>query len=178
MDELARIIVTGGASFAGGYALKFVEPRPKVVWWSHHAFWFELDPANKAAVFTHALTIQNVGRKAASDIEIVHRAKPELFKLNPSLDFTERTTPDGQHIIQIATIAPKEWFSLEFLSARQIPELLYIRTKDGHCERIQIQPQRIFPRWYLFLLRILVLIGLGFSIYWLIRAIYFISSRF
>src|SRR5712672_1024121 len=103
MDELAKIIVAAVTSFAGGYALKFVEPRSKVVWWSSHAFWFELDRVNKTAVFTHALTVQNVGRKAASDIEIVHGSKPELFKLNPSLDFTERTTPDGQHITHIAS---------------------------------------------------------------------------
>jgi hypothetical protein len=178
MDDVTKIAVTSVASLAGGYALKFVQPRSKVVWWSPHAFWFNLNPQTNTGVYTHALTIQNVGRKAVSDIEIAHRSKPELFKLNPSLDFVERTTPDGQHIICIASIARKEWFSIEFLSANQIPELLYIRTKDGHCQRIQIQPQRIFPRWYLGLLQILILVGFGFSLYWLIRAVYFISENF
>lgn len=178
MDDLVKIITTGVVSLAGGYFLKFLEPASKVVWWSAHAFSFETDPTQKSTVWTHAFTIQNIGRKVASEIEIVHRAKPELFKLNPSLDFTEHITPDGQHVIRIASLAPKEWFSIEFLSLHEIPALLYIRTKDGHAEGIPIQFQRIYPPWYLTILKGFVLIGLGFSLYWFIRAGLFISSHF
>ena len=178
MDDLTKIIAAGAISFGVGYALRFVEPRSKVVWWSPHAFWFDLDAEKTRAVFTHSLTIQNIGRKAAECVEIVHRTRPELFKLNPSLDFTEVTTPDGQHIIRIASLARREFFSIEFISAKAIPELLYVRTKDGHSERIPIQPQRIFPRWYLGLLQGFILIGIAFTIYWLIRAGIFISSHF
>jgi hypothetical protein len=36
------------------------------------------------------------------------------------LDYTESVTSDGQHVIKIASLGPKEFFSVEFLSLQQV----------------------------------------------------------
>jgi hypothetical protein len=181
MDNLIPLIITGVVSFAVGFALKYVEPKSKLVWWSPHNFLFTIQVVPdkpKLELFTHALTIQNLGRKPAEQIEIVHRLRPDHFKLQPSLDYEEDYTPDKEHIIRVPSLASKDFFSIEFLAYVRLPELLYIRSRDGHAQFITIQPQRVFPKWLNILSMIFTLIGFGFTIYWLINAIYFISQNF
>lgn len=178
MENLIPYLVTGLVSLAVGYLLKYVEPKSRVVWWSPHSFLFTLQPVPEQpqlSLFTHALTIQNLGRKPAERIEIVHRSRPDHFKLEPALDFDEDFTPDKEHIIRVPSLASKDFFSIEFLSYATLPDLLYIRSKDGPAKRIPIQTQRVFPRSIQIISAIFTLIGFGFTLYWLIRAIYYLS---
>jgi len=168
MDTLAGYVATGVVTFVAGWALKTLEPKVKIVWWSAHQFLFQLtNPA--LALFTHAITVQNVGRKTAEAVEIVHKARPDFFKLQPALDYEEKTTPAGEHVIRVQSLGPKEFFTIEFLSYVSIPELLFIRSETGHALPIQIQPQRIFPYWLRLILNGLIFVGFGFVVYWLIR---------
>jgi hypothetical protein len=181
MDNLIPYIVTALLSFAVGYALKHIEPKSKLVWWSPHNFLFNVDVVPeqpKVSILTHAITIQNLGRKSAEVIEIIHRFRPDHFKLQPAFDYEEDYTPDKEHIIRIQSLASKEFFSIEFLSYKSLPELVYIRSKDGEAKFIKIQPQRVFPRWLQLLSLFFIFIGFGFSIFWIIKAIYFISQHF
>lgn len=173
MDNLLPYLVTGIVSFAVGYALKFVEPKSRLVWWSPHNFLFELDinPGQpKLLLLTHSISIQNIGRKPAEIVEIAHKFRPDYFKLQPALDYDEDLTPAQEHIIRVPTLAPREFFTIEFLSYRSLPELLYIRSKGGPAKNIVIQAQRVFPRSIQLLSAILLLAGGGLLIYWVIRA--------
>jgi hypothetical protein len=87
------------------------------------------------------------------------------------------TTTHGEHIIRVKTLGPKEFFTLQLLSYKTIPILLNIRSKEGAAQAIQIQPQRIFPKWFQILSVGLLLIGLGFVVYWVIMALIFISRN-
>ncbi len=172
MLNIAGYVATGIVSVIVGLLLRHLEPKSKVVGWSPHRFLFNLvDPP--IILFTHAHTVQNIGRKAAEDIEIFHRSRPDFFKLEPALNYEEYITPAGEHVVKIPNLGPKEFFTIEFLTykAAYLPELLYIRTKDGQSEFIAIQPQRIFPRWFRYLVALFIWIGIGFSVYWLISAI-------
>lgn len=168
MESLAGYIATGVVSLLVGLALRSLEPKVKILWWSPHQFLFQLTQPN-LSLLTHAITIQNIGRKAAEGVEIVHKKRPDFFKLQPALDYAEDTTPAGEHIIRVGSLGPKEFFTIEMLSYVSIPELLFIRSEAGHAQVIQIQPQRIFPRWLNYLFLVLQVIGFGFVIYWLLR---------
>jgi len=52
-------------------------------------------------VSTHTLTIQNVGWRPASRIEILHGQTPQLFRFVPQVNFTQSVTPAGEHVITI-----------------------------------------------------------------------------
>ncbi len=174
MDSLAGYVVTGVISLAVGIALRALEPKVKIVWWNPHQFLFNLNPT--LALFTHAMTIQNIGRKSAEGVEIGHKKRPDFFKLQPALDYEESATPSGEHIIRVKSLGPNEFFTVEFLSHTTLPELLFIRSTAGHAQFIQIQPQRVFPRWWNSFATLMFLIGLGFIIYWLLKAGIFILS--
>lgn len=119
---------------------------------------------------THAITIQNIGRKTAEFVEVVHKNRPDNFALQPSLDFTESTIPTGEHVIRVKSIGPKETFTIQMLSYATLPELQYIRPEAGHAQNIAIQPQRIFPKWLNSAVTIAMVTGAGFIVYWGIRA--------
>lgn len=164
MENVFEIVGSIIVGLTVGVLLQYLQPRVKIVYWTAHLFTYQLrNPA--VTVMTHGITIQNLGRKTAEQLEIVHRRRPDFFQLNPALPFTEETTPDGQHVIRIGTLGPKEFFSIEFLSHATVPGLLNIRSQDGRADLIGIQPQRIFPRWFNILVIFLLLVGISFSVY-------------
>lgn len=142
------------------YLFDNLQPRSRVVVWSPHSFLFDNIQAG-ISIYTQNYTIQNLGRKSAEDIEIVHRTKPDYFKLQPERLFTEHTTPTGEHIIKIDSLGPKEFFSVEILSYIQIPDLILIRSKDGQVRLIQFLILQIQPRWRRFSFIFFMLMGLG-----------------
>lgn len=131
--ELIKQITTGIITFVAGYLLKNFEPKAKVLWWSTHAFRFNLPnpPHPNALVFTRSITIQNVGRRIAENIEISHASLPGFFKLQPALDYTPTETPTGEHIIRVATLGPRQFFTIEFISFNEAPVLSYVKSADG-----------------------------------------------
>ncbi len=100
----------------------------------------------------------------------MHRKPPDFFQFYPSLNYTQSTTPAGEHVLRVNSIASKEWFSIQFLSYLNVPELLYIRSTAGHASLMPWMVVRKLPLWVIQLFRILILIGSGFCAYWLIEA--------
>jgi len=179
-DELQRNILTGVISFAVGYLLKNIEPSARLIWWSTHAFHYNLpNPPNpNVGIYTRSITIQNIGRKIAENIEVTHQSPAGFFKLEPAYNYTTAQTPTGEHIINVPSLAPKNFFTVEFISFQPMPALLYVKSKEGMAQWVKIQPQRIWPRWYVITLQALILVGLAFSVYWLIRAFNAINALF
>jgi hypothetical protein len=174
MPEIAGYIATGAVALIVGLLLRSLEPKAKVVYWSPHNFFFELKREN-VVLQTNSLTIQNIGRKPAENIEIIHKTKPDFFQISPSMPFSEENNASGEHILRIASLGSREAFTLQLLSYKTVPVLLYVRFKEGPAIPIQIQPQRIFPKWLQYLSSLLIIVGAGFVLYWLIRAVIFLS---
>ncbi len=104
MDSLTGYVATGLVMLIVGLLLRELEPKVKVVWWSPHQFQFQL-PQPPNILLTHAITIQNIGRKKAEGIEIVHTSKPSFFQLQPPLNYVESYTPQGEHIVRVDSLA-------------------------------------------------------------------------
>jgi len=176
MAELSGYIATGIVSLVVGLLLRYIEAKAKIVYWFPHNFFFELKKEN-VVLQTNSLTVQNTGRRPAENIEIIHKQKPDFFQLAPSIPYEEETTSNGEHVLRVKTLGPKEFFMLQLLSYKTVPVLLNVRSKEGPAKTIQIQPQKIFPLWFQWVSAGLFFIGLGFAIYWCIKAIIFISNN-
>jgi len=179
MDSIVPFIITGMVSLIVGYALKFLEPRSRIVWWSPHQFWYTVDITTDQPpiqLYTHSISIQNMGRKPAEQIEIAHEWRPDHFKLQPQLDYEEVLAPDKTHIIRIGSLAPKEFFSLEFLSYKSNPTFLYVRSKDGPAVYVTGQRQQTTSKFIQVVSAVCLLTGMAFILYWIVRAIMFVSA--
>jgi hypothetical protein len=123
---------------------------------------------------TQSVSIKNLGRKPAEWVEIVHAQRPDFFQLNPSLNYTEDVTPTGEHVIRVNSLAPKEFFTIQFLSYLNAPQPLYIRSAAGHASSIPVMAVRQYPRWVYYGVRGLLVIGGGFTVYSVIRTVEFL----
>jgi|SRR5712691_11951043 hypothetical protein len=175
MEGLAGYIATGVVSLAVGLLLRQLEPKSRLVYWLPHNFLFELKD-EKVTLRTDSLTLQNLGRKSATNIEIIHKSRPDYFKFATAVAFDEATTPNGEHVIKIASLGAREFINLQLLSYKTLPVLLNIRSAEGPAAPIQIQLQRQFPRWVYAISAVLTLVGLGFTAFWLIKAVAYISK--
>ncbi len=201
MEPLAGYVATVCASVAATYLSQFLKPNVKILYWLSHNFLYaiptnQLNPANSAQalppasaepaaagqpappasflLLTHSVTIQNFGRETADWVEIVHRRKPDFFQLYPSLNYTEGTTPSGEHVLRVESVAPKEYFVIQLLSYVRPPEFLYIRSAAGHASPMPWMVVRKYPQWVYGLIGLLMLTGAGFCAYWLIRGAIFV----
>ncbi len=160
------------AALFGGivtYALKFLEPKAKLVFWFPHSFRYHITSQN-VTIHTQSYLLQNMGYKQAKNIEIVHLKKPDFFKLSPSLLYTEKFTPDGEHVLCMDSLASKEFFALEILSYGTLPELQYIRYEDGQARQIQFDFKPSMEKWKITAIRLLILTGGITIIYSIIMA--------
>ena len=108
MEKLIGYIATGIVSLIVGLLLQRFQSKPKLLYWLPGSFLFELnDP--QVTPRTDSLTIQNIGRKKATNVEIVHKYKPDHFHFSTAISFTEETNPNGEHIIKIPGLGAKEF---------------------------------------------------------------------
>lgn len=177
-DKLIGAIITSliGLLFWG--IQRRLEPGAKLGWWMPHNFLFSLpvqNLPNPLLIQTSTLTVQNLGRKAAEEVQVIHQTKIDHFQLNPRRDYTETIAADGTHIINVGSLGPKEWLQIQVLSHVTPPFLVGIRSKDGPAKNVRFHIVRKFSKPVEALFGASVLIG-GFAIlYWIVRAVMFIS---
>ncbi len=176
MDTLGSYVATIIVSLIVGYLSRFLEPKSKLLCWSPHNFLFNLKNEN-VVIQTNSLTVQNWGRKPAEGIEIIHKTRPDFFEIQPSIGYTESSSPTGEHIIHVPSLGPKEWFVVQLLSYKTVPQLQNVRWKDGQGKWIHIAPQRVWPRPFVVAANVIALIGIGTIAYWLIRAVIYLNSQ-
>ena len=175
MEELVGYVATGVVMLVVGLLLRELEPKVKVVWWPAHGFTYNLSQLTPPTVLrSDAYTIQNIGRRQAEFIEVVFKSEPDHFSLYPSLNYQTSTTPSGEYVIQVTSLGPKEFYTLQILSYATLPQLLYIRSGAGHARQIPVQWARWYPRWVYWVIGLFTISGFGFLVYWAIQAIYFV----
>lgn len=200
MDSLAGYIATLCVGAAGQYLSQFLRPKVKIKYWLSHSFIYkipnnQLNPApaapalppaagNQAAppaapthffLLTQSVTIQNFGRECADWVEIVHVQKPDYFQLQPSLNYTENTSPiTGEHVLRVESLAPKEFFTIQFLCYTHMPALGYIRSEAGHAALMPWMIVTAYPKWVYATIWLTILTGAGFCAFWIIKGSIFV----
>ncbi|ERS84829.1 hypothetical protein Q672_18015 [Marinobacter sp. EVN1] len=168
MDPILKYIVTGLVSLSVGLLLQRFQARPNLKYFLPGTFLFDVtDP--KVSIRTDSLTIQNFGRKAAQNIEIIHKERPDHFQFSQAMGFEEEHAPDGSHITKISSLGPKEFINIQYLSHIKPPVLLNVRSEDGPAKLIQVQFQRLYPQWFNFSAAALLLVGLGTILYGIVK---------
>lgn len=174
MESLVGYIATGLVSLIVGLLLQRLQSKPKLLYWLPGSFTFEVqDP--KVVLGTDSLTIQNDGRKTATNIEIIHKQRPDHFQFSTAIVYSEAEAPNGNHVIKIPSLGPKEFINIQLLSHTQRASLLNVRSEDGPAQLIGVHLQRLYPKWLMLGSALLILIGAGFCLYWLIASIIYLT---
>jgi hypothetical protein len=200
MDTLAGYIATLCVGAIGTYLSQFLRPKIKIRYWQPHSFIYTIPknqqlpapnpaqalpaPAGNVAVppsspanfllLTQSVTIQNFGRGSADWVEIVLARKPDYFQLYPALNFTENTNATGEHTLRVQSLAAKEFFTIQFLCYTHAPVLSLVRSNAGRASEMPWLTVKKYPRWVYLLMWLAMVIGIGFSAYWIIKGGIFI----
>jgi hypothetical protein len=117
-------------------------------------------------VLTHALSIQNLGLRPARRVEIIHRQRPQFFKIQPAVNFTETTNPSSEHVITIQSLAPREYVTIQILSTGAIPDLMAVKSEDGPAQQVTTQQQFVLSKRRQVILLLLLIVGFVTTAYW------------
>lgn len=176
MEGLTGYIAIGIISLVVGMVLRSLERKPNIAYWQPHYALFKV-PDPEITVQTDSINIQNLGSKEAEAIEIIFKEKPDHFQFTPSIQFATEQTPNNEFLIKLDTLGPKEFITLHILSYATAPKVELIRCKTGIAKMMPYQTLKKYPRWFELGSALMLLVGLGFTIYWLIMAIIFISRN-
>jgi hypothetical protein len=83
METLGGYVAGIAILVAAAYLSGLLEAKARVVYWGAHAFTFTIPRTPPIHVTTTALTVQNIGRRVANEIEVAHDRAPEVFSLWP-----------------------------------------------------------------------------------------------
>ncbi|MCR8922516.1 hypothetical protein NO559_07010 [Dasania sp. GY-MA-18] len=164
MDPIIGYIATGVISLTVGLLLQFLKSKPRLKYFLPGTFLFQINEP-RADIRTDSLTIENFGLKTATNIEIIHKDKPDHFQFSQAIGFSESTNPDGSHITKIPSLGPKEHVNIQYLSHAKAPVLLNIRSDSGTAKQIQVRFLPVFPMWFNVGACALTLVGLGTTAY-------------
>lgn len=175
MDPILGYAITGVVTFIVGLALQRFVDKPKLQYFLPGEFLFDLEEP-KVKLQTDSLTIQNSGRKSATNIEIVHKEDPDHFQFSQAIGYREETNPNGEHIIKIDSLGPKEFLNIQYLSHTKVPNLLRVRSDQGSAKLIQVQFHPIYPKYFTYVVGVLMLSGFGLLLYWGIKIAYYVGQ--
>jgi hypothetical protein len=176
MDPIFGLVLTGLVSFAVGLALQRFADKPKLQYFLPGKFTFAVNEP-RVTLQTDSLTLQNAGRKAATNIELVHKERPDHFQFSQAIAYTEDRNPNGEYLIKIASLGPKEFLNIQYLSHTKPPNLLRVRYDQGPAQPIQVQFQPIYPKWLTVIVAALMLSGFGLLLYWVIQLLRFFGAH-
>jgi hypothetical protein len=134
----------------------------------------ELPPAS-VNVFIATMTVQNIGSREATNLQLVYPARPQLYRLEPPVKFTDSLLPTGEYVVEIPSLAPKEFVSVHTLQFMNPIFVVYVRSDQGRADETPFMLQRVLPRWISLLLLFLVALGIATILYGIYNGILWLS---
>lgn len=178
--EIGPAVLSVVATVAGGIILAWLQPKVKIIWSEPHLFTFLVrppdDPPQPAfSVSTRTVFVQNAGRQSANGVEVILNWEPDTYNVWPTLPYQTETIADGRFVIRVQNLGKREWFRIEMLSSRELPQVVRVRSPDGVARQVEMGPMRIMPHWFNLGILVLTVIGIFAIIYhlieWLLRAV-------
>ncbi len=191
-DEVLAVVIAAMLSIVIAIVGRVISPRGRVKWAVTHQYSFLTHPnppssapqqpsapssaapqtTQPVLVHTRTIWVQNVGRATVEDIEIIFNYRPHHFEIWPQRQFRETTNPAGNLLISVNGLNPREWITITMLNVGvQLPLVTNVRWKGGVAREAPMAPQEILPRWARGSLGGLVLSGVVFWLYVIVRLI-------
>jgi hypothetical protein len=127
-------------------------------------------------VSTFSLFLWNQGNAPAKHVEVGHYFLPD-HSVYPDVARTNVSTPGGGTAIQIHAIPPKVLVVITYLLLNispATPVVSHVNYDLGPARLIQVNLQRIFPKWLSISFAILAFLGIYTLVGWLLRGVAFL----
>jgi hypothetical protein len=162
---------------------RYLEKRPRLVSLIGPVSLFTLPSSTPPGVsanlvFGYSVVVKNSGKKAATNVRIVHKVLPD-FRINPYVRHTVERQASGEAEIVFPTLVPEEQVTISYLffdSTRS--DMVYIHTKsdEGFAQTLEAIPTPKRPM-FVWLLRGFALVGIAATVYFLLSWVVPYASR-
>jgi hypothetical protein len=165
LAALAAVLITWALN-------RYARPRARLLYSVRHA-WTTLveeplkDPegkvlAERQAINTASLVINNDGRDTAKNVEIVFNWKPMFLNVWPARHFEEKASAHNRHSLFFQSLAPKEAINIELISINaNLPAMVTVRSDEVTAQERGMMLQPIHPNWKLALFTWFFLAGIA-----------------
>lgn len=175
LETVAKIASPIVTLIAGSVLKNYAEKSPKLLSYIGHVSSFTLQDEQKSFVFTHSVIVRNAGRKSATNVRLGHHFLPTNLRIEPQINYTIETNPEGAAEIVIPTLVPKEQVTISYLyfPPRTWDQInSYTKSDDGYAKIVNVIPMPQPSKPVLWLARVLILIGASFVTYWILRLVF------
>jgi hypothetical protein len=169
---ITKIIVGVVLIIASIFLKRLLERGARLIVYMSQVGEFHLQP--QGAVHTHAVVINNAGRLPAQNVHVPHRMLLNANNIHvstyPAIHYEIKPLKNNTEEIFFPTMPAKFQVTIFYL---YFPPILFnqihapIYFDQGTAREIRVMPQQQFPRWVLFMLWGLVIIGAGTIGAWL-----------
>jgi hypothetical protein len=148
--------------------------KVKLIWGQANKSWHSVPvDTGTVSIISEKHFAQNMGRVAATNVEVVYTVAPTKLTVFPQRDYNITTNPDGAHIVTIPYISPKELVSLDAIYVGIDPgQILSVGCKEQEGKLVPFFVVRQFTKNVYIMIWCLLFFGVVFLISILIKAMF------
>lgn len=154
-----------------------IAPKPKLRYgiWSNSVLLPKRSDGADTSLYVQQVALQNWGRRAAEEIEIIWNWRPPHIEQYPHLVSHEETKPDGRYVARIPRLNGKESITFSLLAeGTALPAVIYVRGKDAQAKLINFRTNFWPPLWARVALFSVLFLGVFLFVYLLVLLIGFV----
>ena len=147
LHDYAPIISVIVAALISGLAHIF-RPKVKIIWGRANNSYNNLKSDNNVTgIYCEKYYVQNVGRKPATDVEFVYHHAPTEIGIWQARDYSKKETPEGNFMITIPRIAPKELVIIDSIYVNRIvADVISVKNGEVVGKPVNFVVNRLFSR--------------------------------
>jgi hypothetical protein len=149
----------------------FLRPSVRLRWGRANNSYHQLNAKDgKLAVYAEKHYLQNFGRKAATNVEFVFSFKPDEVSVWEPRDYTRKENPEGNFVIGIPQIAPKELIIIDSIYINKgSADVLSVKCGENVGREVNFIVNRNFGMKFNVTVALFMFLGFIYAISLLIR---------
>lgn len=162
-DVLLSVVITATLSFLAFVFNRWLSPKTKLRYGIYQDTVLRplKSDGSRSLLFVRQIYVQNMGSKAAEDVEIIFNWQPPHIEQYPHLASTDELKADHRYIVRVPRLNGREGFMMSLVSeTNELPSVTYVRGKDATAKIINYRT----VVWVPLILRVFIgwLMALGF----------------
>ena len=171
LAEYHAIIVSSLIALVGALISALLRAKVKLIWGqANNSYHLLKNDSSQHGVYCEKHYLQNMGRKPALNVEFVYHHAPTEISIWQARDYTKKPTPEGQFMITIPQIAPKELVIIDSIYINLMTaEVISVKNSEAIGKRVNFIVNRNFGNLFNALMLALFFGGLVFFLNLIVR---------
>ena len=161
LAEYHVVIVSTAITLLLAGITALLRPKVKLIWGqANNSYHLLKGEKSNDAVYCEKHYLQNLGRKTAIGVEFIYHHAPTEVSVWQARAYDKKLTPEGQFMITIPQIAPKELVIIDSIYVNKVQaDIVSVKNGDSIGRGVNFVVNRRLSKWFLALLWALLFMG-------------------